>query len=133
MTHSDPLGESLTEQWLSAHRTQECSQDHADANAQRLQLGASLPQKKFTISCSSSISGIMENRNTHLAPGFTLNDLVPSPVNVVVLWGLLDQVATQLLPNILPAVELLLPVWPENLPDPTLFLGIHPSHQSTAR
>ena len=27
----------------------------------------------------------------------------------------------------------LFPVWPENLPDPTLFLGIHLSHQSTAR
>ncbi|XP_078307903.1 uncharacterized protein LOC132672693 [Panthera onca] len=25
------------------------------------------------------------------------------------------------------------PVWPENLPDPTLFLGIRPSHQSIAR
>ena len=25
------------------------------------------------------------------------------------------------------------PVWPENLPDPTLFLGIRPFHQSTAR
>ena len=29
----------------------------------------------------------MENRNTHLAPGFTLNDLVPAPANVVVLPG----------------------------------------------
>ncbi|VFV42869.1 Hypothetical predicted protein [Lynx pardinus] len=33
-------------------------------------------------------------------------------------------------PNVLPAVEPLLPVWPEHLPDPT---GICPSHQSTAR
>ena len=31
----------------------------------------------------------MENLNTHLAPGFTLNNLVPAPVNVVVLRGLL--------------------------------------------
>ncbi|XP_053073804.1 dipeptidyl aminopeptidase-like protein 6 isoform X2 [Acinonyx jubatus] len=44
-----------------------------------------------------------------------------------------DQVASQPLPNILPAVEPLFPVWPKNLPDPTLFLGIRPSHQSTAR
>ena len=43
-----------------------------------------------------------------------------------------DQVASAVSPNVLPAVEPLLPVWPENLPDPTLFLGIHPSHQSTA-
>ena len=31
----------------------------------------------------------MENHNTHLAPGFTLNDLVPAPANVAILWGLL--------------------------------------------
>ena len=31
----------------------------------------------------------MENHNTHLAPGFTLNYLVPAPGNVAVLWGLL--------------------------------------------
>ena len=31
----------------------------------------------------------MENRNTHLAPGFTLNDLAPAPANVAVFWGLL--------------------------------------------
>ncbi|XP_060467300.2 uncharacterized protein LOC132664511 [Panthera onca] len=43
------------------------------------------------------------------------------------------QVASQSLPNVLPAVEPLFPVWPENLPDPTLLLGIRPSHQSTAR
>ena len=42
------------------------------------------------------------------------------------------QVASQPLTNVLPVVELLLPVWLENLPDPTLLLGIHPSHQSTA-
>ena len=38
----------------------------------------------------------------------------------------------QSLPNVLPAVELLFSVWPKNLPDLTLFLGIHLSHQSTA-
>ena len=39
----------------------------------------------------------------------------------------------QSLPNVLPAVEPLLLVWPENLLDPILFLGIRPSHQSTSR
>ena len=61
--------------------------DHAAANAQRLRLCASLPQKKFTQSCSSSVLGIIGNHNTHLAPGFILNVLVPAPMNVVVLWG----------------------------------------------
>ena len=49
-----------------------------------------LPQKKFTKQGSSSASGIMENHSTHLVPGFTPNDLGPTPANVAVLWGLLD-------------------------------------------
>ena len=32
----------------------------------------------------------MENHNTHLAPGFTLNDLVPAPANVAIYWGLME-------------------------------------------
>ena len=89
MTLSHPLGEGLTEQWPGVSHIQECSQVHAAADAHRLLLGASPPQKKFTQSCSSSILGIVENHNTCLAPGFTLNDLVLAPVNVVVPWGLL--------------------------------------------
>ena len=75
----------------------------------------------------------MENHNTRVAPGLTLNDLVPAPANVAILWGLLGPGCLKPLPNVLPAVEPLFPVWPENLPEPTLFLGIRPSHQSTAR
>ncbi|VFV32995.1 Hypothetical predicted protein, partial [Lynx pardinus] len=30
---------------------------------------------------------MMENRNTHLAPGFTLNDLAPAPTNVSAFRG----------------------------------------------
>ena len=33
----------------------------------------------------------MENHNTHLERGFTLNDLVPTPANVGVLWVCWDQ------------------------------------------
>ena len=91
------------------------------------------PIKKFTRQCNSSISGIMENHNTQLAPSFTLNDLVPAPANAAVLWGLLGPGCLKPLPNVLPAVEPLFPVWPKNLPDTTLLLGIRPSHQSTAR
>ena len=94
--------------------------DRAAANAQRLQLGASLPQKKFTQSCSSSsVSGIMENHNTHLAPGFTPSDLVPALENVVVLPGPLGiclwEGVTQPLPGVFPARELALPMWPKDL------------------
>ena len=46
-------------------------------------------QKMFVRQCSSSISGIMENHNTHLAPVFTLNDLAPAPANVAAFWGML--------------------------------------------
>ena len=56
----------------------------------------------------------MENNSTHLAPGFTLNDLVPAPANVVVLGplGLSFVGPTQPLPGVLPAGEPALPVWP---------------------
>ena len=63
-----PPTEGLTKQWLNASCTQERSRDHAAAGAQRLRRGSRLPQKKFTRSCSNSISGNMENHNAHLAP-----------------------------------------------------------------
>ena len=88
----DPLSfprESLTEQWPGANHTQERSWDRAAADAQRLRPGASPPQKKFTQSYSGSISRIMQNHNTILAPGFTLDNLVPALANMVVLRGLL--------------------------------------------
>ena len=104
LIRSDPLGECLTEQWPSAGRTQERLRDRVAANDQRLWLGASLSQKKFTTSCSSTVSGIMENHNTHLAPGFTRNNLVSAPVNVIVFWGPLGPLPVagcKPLPNVL--------------------------------
>ena len=104
----------------------------------RLRPGASPPQKKSTQSRGSSVSGVVANHNTHLAPGFTPNDLVPAPANVVVLRGPLTPLpvgagATQPLPDVLPAGEPPLPMWPEDRPDFTLLLVTRPSHQSTAR
>ena len=89
MSHSAPLWEGLTKQWPDAGCTQEHLLDSAAAGAPRLWPGASLSQKMFAGQCSSSVSGIMENHNTHLAPGFTLKDLVPAPVNMAIFWGLL--------------------------------------------
>ena len=89
MTHSAPLREGLTEQWSNVDCTQERLLDPAAAGAPRLWPGASPPQKKFARECSSSVSWIMENHNTRLAPGFTLNDLVPAPANVALFRGLL--------------------------------------------
>ena len=71
LTWPNPLGESLVEQWPVPTRPQECLGDRAAADAQRLLLDASPFQKKFTQWCSSSVSRIMVNHNTHLAPGFT--------------------------------------------------------------
>ena len=88
LTQSSPLREGLTEQWPGAGCTQEHLRVHTAADDQRLWPGASLPQKKFTRLCSSSISGILENHNTHMAPGFTFNELVASPASVAALWGL---------------------------------------------
>ena len=89
-----PSVEGLTEQWPNEQWpnvgcTQERLLDPAAVGAPRLRPGASPSQKKFARQCSSSISGIMENHNPHLAPGFTLNDLVPAPANVAAFWGLL--------------------------------------------
>ena len=94
LTCSARLREGLTEQWpneqwLNVGCTQERLLDPAAASALRLWPGASPPQEKFARQCNSSVSGIMENHNTHPAPGFTLKDLVPAPANVAVFWGLL--------------------------------------------
>ena len=109
-----PPAEGLSEPWPGARGTQEHSWDPAAAEAQRLWPGASPPQKKVMRSCSSGFSGMMENHNTHLAPGFTPGDLVPAPANVVVLEPLPEWGATQPLPHALPAGEEPLPVWPED-------------------
>ena len=94
LTRSTPLREGLSERWLNEQWpnvgcTQECPLHPAVAGALRLQPGASPPPKKIARQCSSSISGTMENRHTHLTPGFTLNNLAPAPVNVAAFRGLL--------------------------------------------
>ncbi|VFV35536.1 Hypothetical predicted protein, partial [Lynx pardinus] len=94
LTRSAPLREGLTERWPNEQRpdvscTQERPLDPAVARALRLRPGASLPPKKIARQCSLSVSGTMENRNPHLAPGFTLNNLAPAPANVAAFRGLL--------------------------------------------
>ena len=95
LAHSTPLWEGLTEQWPNKQWpkvgcTQERLPHPAAAGAPRLRPGANPPQKKFARECSSSVSGIMENHNSHLAPGFTLNNLVAAPANVAIFWGPLE-------------------------------------------
>ncbi|XP_078296193.1 uncharacterized protein LOC144614770 [Panthera onca] len=68
-----PSGGGSDRAMVGAGCSQERLRDHAAANAQRLRLGASPPQKKFT----RSFQGLWKI-TTHLAPGFTLNDLVPA-------------------------------------------------------
>ena len=109
---------------------QECLWDRAAANAQRLPLGASPPQKMFPWLCSSSVSGIMKNHNTRLAPGFTLKDLVLVPANVVVLPG---STGTRWLHSLYRMSFQLGDCFSPCGSDPTLLLGIRPSHQSTSR
>ena len=93
MTHSAPLREGLSEHWPIEQRpnvgcSQERPLDPAAAGAPRLRPGASPPQEKVARWCRSSVSGIMENHNTRLAAGFTLEDLVPAPASVAVFRGL---------------------------------------------
>ena len=85
LIHSAPQWEGLTEQWPNVSCTEVHLLDPVVAGAPRLWPGASLLQKKITRQCSISVSGIMENHHTHLAPGFTLHDLAPAPVNVAAL------------------------------------------------
>ncbi|XP_044900560.1 uncharacterized protein LOC123381926 [Felis catus] len=138
-TRSAPLPEGLTdlwpnEQWSSVGCTQERPLDSVVTSAPRLQPGASPPPKKIARRCGLSVSGTVENRNTHLAPGFAPQPPCPSTRECSRLPGSAGtRWLQQSLPNVLPAVEPLFPVWPENLPVPTLFPGIRPSQQSTAR
>ena len=130
---SRPSAEGLTEQWLNAGRTQESSQGPAAAGVPRLWPGASPPQKKFARYCSNSVSGIMEDQNTHLAPASPLTTLFQHqrmwPFSGVC-W---DQVASTVSTKCISTSGTTFPMCPENLQDPTLLLGIRPSHQSTTR
>ncbi|XP_044892578.1 uncharacterized protein LOC109491637 isoform X2 [Felis catus] len=110
------LREGLSEQWPGAGRVQERSQTCC-CRCGDCGPGASASQRKFAPSCGRSVSGTMANHNTHVAPGFTPNDPVLAPVNVVVLpgppgsclWG-----TPQPLPDVLPAGEPTLPCGPKN-------------------
>nr|XP_060470478.1 E3 ubiquitin-protein ligase parkin isoform X1 [Panthera onca] len=95
LTLSAPLREGVTKHWPNEQRrnvrcTQELRLDPAAAGAPRLRPEASPPQKKFARRCSSSVSGIVGNHNAYLAPGFTLEDLVPAAAKVAVFRGLLE-------------------------------------------
>ena len=109
LTRSAPLQEGLTKQWPGASRTQEHLWGHAVADAQSLWPGASPPQKKFSRQCSSSASGIMENHNTHLAPGFTPMTCSSTSECGCFLGSAGTRWLQQFLPNVLPSVEPLFP------------------------
>ncbi|XP_044910968.1 uncharacterized protein LOC123384650 isoform X2 [Felis catus] len=88
LTRSAPPREGLTGQRPNVGCSQERPLDPAAAGAPRLRPEASPPQKKLARQSSSSVSGMVENGNTRLAPGFTLHDLVPAPANVAAFRGL---------------------------------------------
>ncbi|VFV30717.1 Hypothetical predicted protein, partial [Lynx pardinus] len=48
------------------------------------------PRKSLRDSVAAVPQGLWKNHNTHLAPGFTSNALIPAAANVAVLWGLLS-------------------------------------------
>ena len=125
--------EGLTKQWLGASHTQEHLQDRAAADAQRLWPVPAHLRKSSRDSVAAALQELWKI-TTHIwhqaSPSTALFQHQQMWLFSGVCW---DQVASQPLLNVLPALEPLLPVWPENLPDPTLLLGIFPSHQSTAR
>ncbi|XP_044910944.1 uncharacterized protein LOC123384648 isoform X2 [Felis catus] len=88
LTRSAPPREGLTGQRPNVGCSQERPLDPAAAGAPRLRPEASPPQKTLARQSSSSVSGMVENGNTRLAPGFTLHDLVPAPANLAAFRGL---------------------------------------------
>ncbi|XP_047701067.1 uncharacterized protein LOC125158266 [Prionailurus viverrinus] len=88
LTRSAPPREGLPEQRPNVGRSQERPLDPAAAGAPRPRPEASPPQKKLARQASSSVSGMVENGDTRLAPGFTLHDPVPAPANVAAFRGL---------------------------------------------
>ena len=138
MTPSAPLGEGLTEQWLNEQWlnvgcTQERLLDPAVAGAPRLQPAASLPQKSLQDSVAAVFQGLWEITTYIWYQVSPLTTLFQHQRMWVFAGVCCDQLATQSLPNVLPAMELLLSVWPVDVPDAILLLEIRPSHQSTTR
>ena len=139
LTRSAPLWEGLTkqwpnEQWPNVGCTQKRLLDSAAAaGAPRLWPGASPLKKSLRDSVAAAFQGLWEI-TTHV--WHQVSPLRPCS-STSECGCLLGSAGTrwlqQSLPNVLPAVEPLFPVWPENLPDPILFLGIRLSHQSTTR
>ena len=76
------------EQWPNVGCTQERLLDPAAAGARDCSQVPAHPRKSSRDRVAAAFQGLREI-NTHLAPGFTLNDLVPAPANVAVFWGLL--------------------------------------------
>ncbi|XP_040305583.1 adhesion G protein-coupled receptor E2-like [Herpailurus yagouaroundi] len=74
------------ERWIPGAKTQGVSPMPVPRDCGQV---SARPPKKIARRCSLSVSGTVENHNTHLAPGFTLNDLVPAPASVAAFRGLL--------------------------------------------
>ena len=69
------------------------------------------PKKSSRDCVAEAFQGLWKNHNLHLALGFTLNDFVPAPANVVVLPSPLGPLPG----GVLPAGEPPLPGWPKDL------------------
>ena len=89
MTRPAPLREGLTEPWPNVGCTQERLLDPAAAGAPRPRPGATRPRKSSRDSVAAAFQGLWKNHNTHLAPVFSFNHLVPALVNVAIFCGLL--------------------------------------------
>ena len=94
LTSSAPLREGLTEQWLNEQRPNVPAPRNARWNPLLPvprdcgQVPACPPTSKSRDSVASAFQN-HGNRNTHLAPAFTLDNLAPAPVNVATFRGLL--------------------------------------------
>ena len=108
-----PFVEGLTKQWPGGSSTKECLRAHAAADAQRLRPGAICSRKSSRDNVAAAFQGLWKI-TTHIwcqaSPTTTLFQHQRMWPFSVVCWA---QVASQPLPNVLPVVEPLLPMWSE--------------------
>ena len=95
------------------------------------------PRKRSCSSVAAAFQGLWKI-TTHFVPGFPLNILVPAPANMVVLRGPLGPlpvvgVLHSLYQIFFQQGNCLSPCDLRTQELPSLLLGVHPSHESTAR
>ena len=133
LTCSDFLGESLTEQWLGASVPRNVCRTMLLPMPRDCGQVPAHPRKSLQDSVAAAFQWLWRITTYvwHQAlPLMTLFQHQRKWPFSGVCW---DQVASTVSTKCPSRSGTAFPMWSQNLPDPTLFLGIRPSHQSTTR